>query len=281
MAFGNNFVASPDCVRRVNWFKPLDPQELPEGVEAYLLADAFDLTVKFGLVLPDGHSRCLEAQAGGMEITLIATMPREKSGPFLSVAYPPMDCGVSEVEDFEIQGCDGACGEVSWDTRVQVAHLWTLIREEDACMATYGCIHPVSGERFGVFDPAPAANVSFPVADFFRERGILLRLPDGVRPDAILNRFRPKGSVVMVRIDQVPHLCRAQDVEYIKEIARMRQRISDKVYRKYGFNLDSMDEGSAPDSLTQFRIQSEIDERLQSAMLRADRRRAKKGREAP
>lgn len=277
MAFGKNFIVQPDCVKRVPWFVPLDRREMPEGIAAELLADLFDLACKFGFVMADGHARSLEAEIGSQTVVIVAAMPKGDRGPRLSVTLPPLASGVSEVEEFATQGADGVQGLAIWDVRLSVADMRALIREADALMAGYGCIDATNGERYGIFDPAIVHSIALPVDDYFRERGAVLRLPDNVRCEVVINRFKPKGSLVMLHIDQAPHLCRTQDVPYLKERAKIRNRVSEAVYRKYGLRYGVDDETGGPDDTTMFRMQAEIDERVQRAITRSERRRSKRG----
>ncbi len=279
MAFGNYLHAHPHCMSRIPWFVRADSRK-PWFVPPDLLADLFDLTYKFGLVGDDGHSRTLDFNNSDPPLTVLADMPRTNVGPKMSVTFnmDSHEAGTTfrHLHHVEIAGCDGSPGHVEWDKRILGQPVWSLIRYMDSVMDSYGCVNRNNGERFGIFEIGHRGDIRLPVEMYFEERGTMLRLPDGA-PDAVMvKRFVPKDRVVSIRTKHVSYLCRSGDVEFLRKKAEVQQRVSADVYRKYGFKFEA-DSVQMPDPATRFRIQAEIDERVDRTMRREEKNLSKRG----
>ena len=273
MPFANLFIGQPDYVRRLAWFFVPPGYEAPDGVTAELLSDAFDLAYKFGVVAPDGYTRRAAAVIDGTVISVVSAMPQGERGLFLSVSQPPTPCGIVTFIAFPLAGSDGSGGYVEWDARIMPKDLRQFIRYYDSLMATFGCVDVRSGERYGIFDPAVEARMRLPTSAFFSEEVRMLRLPDGVKVDSVIDRFVPVGSVVGLRLGADFCLCRAQDVRLIREEAHQREKFLVAVLKKYGFRRDELDE---VDQRTFSAIATEVESRMDKSRQRKKRRVGKR-----
>lgn len=192
------------------WFRPVHTEgDFPEGATPELLADLYDLLMKFGDEDPKIKLRRLSV-----------TSPREVhccvvTEKFINIAVSADPGGMSQQHTSVIITSDPVNSFVAWDERVTVDDVVTMIAEVDSEMRKRpDTFDPETGER--VRCPYAKAKTKIEVERMFDVRAKVILIPPGADPEEARLCFDKPDEVSILSLENGrPALCRKSDEQFL------------------------------------------------------------------
>ena len=121
-----------------------------------------------------------------------------------------------------------------WPTNVSVADVRDGLRDIDTRMCDGGFMNRDTGIRTGIYDPNATGTLR--VHDFFRLPETMLRLPpNDLSSSLFVRRFDDPDALAWTMLsDGSVRICLGKDVEIIRKKERMKSRVLQSVYDRFG-----------------------------------------------